>query len=141
MTTATLSKPFTPLSIHFLGHVASAPAIMLIPTMVGFSYGFVASLIWLRRDAERRGKNPAHALLFLLTTGWPLSLLWWLWLRPKKRNYHFGEMARGRDQGRWALPATQEPVFVLFSTPRLTPRRIKALSPVPCLQIMDREIP
>ncbi len=43
---------------------------------------FVWSLIWIARDAERRGRSGCVALLFLVAASWPLSILWWLWLRP-----------------------------------------------------------
>ena len=41
------------------------------------------SLVMVAFDARRRGKNWFLAILFVLTAGWPLSLVWWQWLRPK----------------------------------------------------------
>jgi hypothetical protein len=46
----------------------------------------IASLIWVYGDARKRGKNGVLALLFVLFTGFPLSLIWWLWLRPPLRT-------------------------------------------------------
>ncbi len=43
---------------------------------------FIGTLIWVFRDAERRGRGGCIALLFLFSAGWPFSILWWLWLRP-----------------------------------------------------------
>ena len=40
------------------------------------------SFIWITEDAQKRGKSGCLAFLFLIAAGWPLSLLWWLWLRP-----------------------------------------------------------
>src|SRR5689334_6576758 len=40
------------------------------------------SLFWIRHDARKRGKSPFGALLFALFACYPISLLWWLWLRP-----------------------------------------------------------
>jgi hypothetical protein len=42
-------------------------------------------MIWVARDAGRRGKSGFFACLFAIMAGWPLSLLWWLWLRPSSR--------------------------------------------------------
>jgi len=46
---------------------------------------FLASLIWVARDAGRRGKNGFWACVFAIMAGWPLSLLWWMRLRPSLR--------------------------------------------------------
>jgi hypothetical protein len=42
---------------------------------------FFWSVAWIWRDAEQRGKSGCLAQLFLVLT-WPVSILWWLWLRP-----------------------------------------------------------
>lgn len=40
------------------------------------------SFIWITEDAQKRGKSGCLAFLFVIAASWPLSLLWWLWLRP-----------------------------------------------------------
>ncbi|HEY3897630.1 MAG TPA: hypothetical protein VGM54_03405 [Chthoniobacter sp.] len=40
------------------------------------------SIVWICSDAARRGKNGFLAFVFLFAASWPISLLWWLWLRP-----------------------------------------------------------
>ena len=46
---------------------------------------FLATLVWAWQDAQRRGKNGFVVVLFLLLTGWPLSFIWWFFLRPPFR--------------------------------------------------------
>ncbi len=43
---------------------------------------FITSVCWIMNDAEKRGKSGCVALLFLFAATWPISILWWLWLRP-----------------------------------------------------------
>ena len=43
---------------------------------------FIWSVFWILRDAQERGKSGCLALLFLFAATWPVSILWWLWLRP-----------------------------------------------------------
>ena len=40
------------------------------------------SFIWITEDAQKRGKSGCLAFLFIFAASWPLSILWWLWLRP-----------------------------------------------------------
>jgi hypothetical protein len=40
------------------------------------------SFIWITEDAQKRGKSGCLAFLFLFAASWPVSILWWLWLRP-----------------------------------------------------------
>jgi len=42
----------------------------------------IVSSIWVSRDAQRRGRSPFLAVVFILLAWWPFSLLWWRWLRP-----------------------------------------------------------
>ena len=42
---------------------------------------YAASLVWVYRDARRRGHNPRRAVLFVMTACWPLSLSVWLLIR------------------------------------------------------------
>jgi len=43
---------------------------------------FVFSVLWVFFDARARQKSGCIAMLFILLVGWPLSFLWWFWLRP-----------------------------------------------------------
>jgi len=66
-------------SIKFpFGLEASAPPFFILLALVGF----IASVIWVARDAAKRGKSGLLAGLFAVVAMWPLSLVWWLWLRP-----------------------------------------------------------
>jgi len=47
---------------------------------------FVWSLVWICRDAHRRGKSWGWAFIYALAACYPLSLIWWLWLRPPRQN-------------------------------------------------------
>jgi hypothetical protein len=47
---------------------------------------FSWSLAWAFRDAKIRGRNPWLCILFISVAGWPFSVLWWRWLRPRKDN-------------------------------------------------------
>jgi hypothetical protein len=53
-------------------------------------YGaFASSMLFVGWDAWRRGRSIWLALMMCLLAVWPLSILWWLWLRPetiKKKN-------------------------------------------------------
>jgi hypothetical protein len=57
--------------------ISCPPFILVLFVLVLFG-----SLIWVARDALRRGKSGIVAVLFALVAGWPLSLAWWFWLRP-----------------------------------------------------------
>jgi len=57
-----------------------SPFVLLLGFLV-----FIGSMIWVARDAGKRGKSGFWACLFALMAGWPLSLLWWMWLRPAPR--------------------------------------------------------
>ena len=59
------------------------PVIVVIPLEIILFCGFIWSLVWVYRDASKRNKNPSIAIVFLLVAGWPISLLFWHWLRPE----------------------------------------------------------
>ncbi len=42
----------------------------------------VVSAVWAARDASRRGKSSFVAVIFVLFAWWPVSILFWRWLRP-----------------------------------------------------------
>jgi len=48
-----------------------------------FLFLYILSLIWIFRDAERRGKNPWLVVLLAALLSWPTSLLFWLVFRPE----------------------------------------------------------
>src|SRR5437867_6618020 len=48
---------------------------------------FSWSLAWAFRDAKIRGRTPWLCILFIVVAGWPFSVLWWRWLRPRKDNH------------------------------------------------------
>ena len=64
------------------GLYIEGPLISVVSCLVVLTGIFVASLVWVYRDAVKRGKNPVVAMLFILLTGWPGSFIWWCWLRP-----------------------------------------------------------
>jgi len=70
-------QPSSSLKFPF-GFEVSAPPFVIILAVLGF----VASIIWIFRDAKERGKSGLMACLFAVVGMWPLSLIWWLWLRP-----------------------------------------------------------
>jgi hypothetical protein len=67
------------------GFAVSGPWVLSIPVFIAYFVFFIASVIWIFRDAKLRGKNGLVALIFILVTGWPISFLWWFWLRPPAR--------------------------------------------------------
>jgi hypothetical protein len=81
------STILTPLSIEFHGLVFAGPVILLVPMIVATIYFSISSFVWLYRDAEQRGKKGWTALVLILLTGWPISFLWWFWLRPKGERH------------------------------------------------------
>lgn len=100
------SSLLAPLSIEFHGIRISEPAIVVVPLIVAAIYFSIASFVWLYRDAEERGKKGWTALLLVLLTGWPISFLWWFWLRPKGERHPINWKLlqstpnRSRDSGR-----------------------------------------
>ena len=64
-------------SFHYQGSLIFGVALVAL-----IIAGFVYSLVWVYRDARRRGKNGIIVIALILLTGWPGSFLWWLWLRP-----------------------------------------------------------
>jgi hypothetical protein len=53
------------------------PAFLLVCVILA-----VASAVWVARDAARRGKSGLAAAAFILLAWWPVSILFWRWLRP-----------------------------------------------------------
>ncbi|HEX8177078.1 MAG TPA: hypothetical protein VF543_18445 [Pyrinomonadaceae bacterium] len=44
---------------------------------------YIASLVWVYRDANRRGKSGILVALLVALISWPISLLVWLIIRDK----------------------------------------------------------
>jgi hypothetical protein len=57
----------------------SACSVLLLSLVIG-------SLFWIAKDADRRGKNPFGAIIFAMFALYPVSLVWWVWLRPPLRE-------------------------------------------------------
>lgn len=77
---------FRPASVGSGDFVISGPAIFVLVMAVAVLVAVVASLVWLYRDAAKRGKHGFVAILFVLLTGYPASFIWWFWLRPGVRR-------------------------------------------------------
>lgn len=72
-----------PDGIYFEGSLLSALAVLAFLITI-----FLSSLVWLWIDAEKRNKSGIIAVIFVITTGWPFSFIWWFWLRPQvSRNF------------------------------------------------------
>jgi hypothetical protein len=76
----------SPGALDLRGFKIEGPAFLVIPACIAFILVFIASCIWLYKDAQKRGKNGVMAILFVALTGWPASFIWWLWLRPSLAN-------------------------------------------------------
>jgi hypothetical protein len=58
---------------------------VILSLAAAFALAYIASLVWVFRDARRRGKSGLLVLL-LAWWWWPVSLLVWLALRPHPPN-------------------------------------------------------
>ena len=76
----------SPANIEFGSLKFDGPAVVVLPALILLLVALVASLIWLYRDAVSRRKSGILAMLFVLLTGYPVSFLWWFWLRPAKNT-------------------------------------------------------
>ena len=72
----------SPTNINLAGFRLEGPAILIIPALIAFLLVAICSIFWIYRDAAQRDKNGFVAILFILLAGWPLSFIWWIWLRP-----------------------------------------------------------
>ena len=116
------SPLLTPLSIEFHGFRFSEPAILAAPLIVAIIYFSIASFVWLYRDAEELAKKGWVAVILVLLTGWPLSFLWWFWLRPEGErhpiNWKLLQLSgnRRKDSGR-AIVFVQMRIASRFMNP------------------------
>jgi Na+-driven multidrug efflux pump len=58
---------------------------VIIALLIGlvFFIIYVVSLVWVYRDAERRGKSGIVVALLVALISWPIGLLVWLLVRDK----------------------------------------------------------
>lgn len=49
--------------------------------LIGCIGCYATSLVWVYRDARRRGLHPMMAVMFVMVAVWPLSLCVWLLIR------------------------------------------------------------
>lgn len=59
---------------------------VIIPFMLVMLGLLIWSLIWVYRDAEKRGKPGWLVLIMVLFLNWPVSLLVWLVFRPEPKE-------------------------------------------------------
>lgn len=78
-----LEKLLSRASVDLSGYRLEGPAILVLSGLIIGVGMAIATLVWLYRDARCRGKSGFLAIAFILLTGWPLSFIWWFWLRPK----------------------------------------------------------
>lgn len=64
------------------GMGAVAIIIALIVGLIFFAI-YIASLVWVYRDANRRGKSGILVALLVALISWPIGLLVWLLVRDK----------------------------------------------------------
>ena len=64
------------------GQSFEGPLILYVLYLIVSAGIFFGSFVWLYKDASNRNKNGVLAILFILFTGWPISFIYWLWLRP-----------------------------------------------------------
>jgi len=78
---------------NFGGVKIDVPGPVWFQSTVGiiFSIVAIASFIWVVVDGDRRGKSGCLVFVFILAAGWPLSLVWWLWLRPPLPDPQFSK--------------------------------------------------
>jgi len=75
----------SPASIKGSGMDLEGPAGVVLPIAIALVLISIWSFVWLFKDAHKRNKNGLLAIIFVLITGWPFSLLWWFWLRPSEQ--------------------------------------------------------
>ncbi|MGB2955486.1 MAG: hypothetical protein WBB64_05890 [Anaerolineales bacterium] len=62
--------------------------IILIPLGLLILGLLAGSLIWVYRDAEKRGKSGCLVALLVFLLEWPISLLVWLVFRPDLKQHN-----------------------------------------------------
>jgi len=83
------------IAFHFLGITFSTDNSLTGNTIFGTLFVlYLISVIWGVRDAIRRHKNGFLAWFFLTAAAWPISLLFWLWVRPPTEEERQAKVAR-----------------------------------------------
>ena len=61
----------------------------LVSAIVAIVLGiiYIISIVWSYKDAKKRGVNGLIVALLVAFVAWPLSLIGWLVLRPKHKEY------------------------------------------------------
>jgi len=77
-TSVSISQPHTcePFISFRLTAFSGQPLGMLLVAVL-----ILLTCIWGFRDARRRGKSGLGLIMLTIFT-WPISIIWWLWLRP-----------------------------------------------------------
>ncbi len=83
-----LLEPNSHIQFPFGAEICASPFFILLAL-----WAYVASIIWVSRDARKRGMGGGLAGVFAALAVWPLSLLLWLWLRPVKLPSGYGSAA------------------------------------------------
>jgi uncharacterized membrane-anchored protein len=67
------------------GDSALPIVLIIVALLVGlvFFVIYIVSLVWVYRDAERRGKSGIVVALLVALISWPIGLLVWLLVRDK----------------------------------------------------------
>ncbi len=63
--------------------VTGTEVFLMIPLYFAILGLWVWSVVWVYKDADKRGKSPALVALLVAIVSWPLSLLAWLVFRPE----------------------------------------------------------
>lgn len=58
---------------------------------------YVASLVWVYRDAEARDTNPLLVTLMVGLISWPLGFIVWLFVRPDEDTLYDNVLEPGDD--------------------------------------------
>ena len=61
------------------------PVELILMFLVGPAI-YVASLVWVFRDAERRGSSGILVTIMVAIIAWPLGLIIWWFVRPDGEN-------------------------------------------------------
>jgi hypothetical protein len=72
----------SPASFAFGSFKIEGPVMLVFPGVIALVVLSIASFVWLYKDAKKRSKHGLIAIVFVLLTGWPVSFIWWFWLRP-----------------------------------------------------------
>lgn len=75
----------------------------MISSLFGLTFGlaatavYVATLVWVYRDAEARDTNPVLVTILVAIVSWPLGLIVWAVVRPDEFDLYDGILEPGDD--------------------------------------------